>query len=467
MWLNIKWYDDAGTLVREDGAYGPLVDNDGNPVMITNPADSSMIQVESIIDLHDLNTKIYEAHYGIDQEWAFQHASLGSDYDLPLTFDRNSGTTEHTLGELASSASGTLFESFHFVLNNRILKDNRIPPYGMDYEKARLRNALPVPASQYSGGPGSTYNYFDTFALNAPQGATNATIDLLYQPTSWEYIQFLYLANKGTDPAQGGNAFLGMEGVNMLEAWINTGMASPYVMASTTLGTPPDACTALSPTLLTATPGDKQAKITWQEIPGDHNIVGYKVYYDQAGKAQLIVDLPQPANMYTDTGLTNGQEYCYKVTSYYSDTCESGFSNIICVIPNNQGQARIGIDNIDTGIYQRIGKGKKATVEFVLTNTFVQGDGVVIRALVLDKSTQQPVQNTVVEIEITGPEFVLLTTGPSDSNGIAETTWQTEKPNKRGKGGTILGAYTSTTTNVTATGYTWDGVLKNTTFTIE
>jgi hypothetical protein len=42
-----------------------------------------------------------------------------------------------------------------------------------------------------------------------------AEITLYYQGTSWEYIQFLNLANDGQ------NAFLGQEGVNMLEAWIN------------------------------------------------------------------------------------------------------------------------------------------------------------------------------------------------------------------------------------------------------
>ena len=64
----------------------------------------------------------------------------------------------------------------------------------------------------------------------------------MYQPTSWEYIQFLYLANNR------GNAFLADEGVNMLEAWLNTGMAAPYVMAQTTWGTPPTGCTAITPT---------------------------------------------------------------------------------------------------------------------------------------------------------------------------------------------------------------------------
>ena len=61
MWLNIKWYDASGNLLREDGAYGPLVDGNGNPVTIANPAGGPDIQVESILDLHAPNTRIYEA----------------------------------------------------------------------------------------------------------------------------------------------------------------------------------------------------------------------------------------------------------------------------------------------------------------------------------------------------------------------------------------------------------------------
>ncbi|HSE99230.1 MAG TPA: hypothetical protein VLD57_13255, partial [Blastocatellia bacterium] len=58
------------------------------------------------------------------------------------------------------------------------------------------------------------------------------TVDLLYQPTSWEYVQFLYLANSR------GNAFLANEGAYLLEAWLNTGMAAPYTLASAIWGTP-------------------------------------------------------------------------------------------------------------------------------------------------------------------------------------------------------------------------------------
>ncbi|UCF21027.1 MAG: hypothetical protein JSU87_06460 [Gemmatimonadota bacterium] len=225
MWLNIKWMDEANNLVSEDGAYGWIdVVLDGVPT-----------QVMSLIDPYDPNTKIYEGHYALTQEWAQQlRFDFGYAPDLPLTFDRYTGLVEYTLQDLADGIPGSYLKTFHFVLNNKVAKDNRIPPYGMSYDEARRRNALPVPADQYGNpGAGGIYDYWDEFALSPPAGAVYATIDLLYQPTSWEYIQFLYLANQGLNP------FLADEGVYLLDAWLNTGMAEPYVMASTIWGTAP------------------------------------------------------------------------------------------------------------------------------------------------------------------------------------------------------------------------------------
>jgi hypothetical protein len=232
MWLNIKWYDSNNVLIREDGKYGNI------GVAVVNPAGGPDVQVKSIVDLHDPNTKIYEAHYAMTQEWGAKLISLGSPASLPLSFDRNTGDVDFTLGELAAQAPGTYHETFHFVLNNHVAKDNRIPPYGMNREVARKRNALPVPADQY-GNPAANgaYNYWDDIALSPPAGATYANIDMLYQGTSWEYIQFLNNANDGLNP------FLGAEGINMLDAWLNTGMVAPYVMTSTIWGTTPTPAT--------------------------------------------------------------------------------------------------------------------------------------------------------------------------------------------------------------------------------
>lgn len=166
---------------------------------------------------------------------------------------------------------------------------------------------------------------------------------------------------------------------------------------------------------------------------------------------------------YVDTGLTNGVEYCYKVTSYDA-TCESGFSNILCTTPTNQGQATdpAGVDMMETG-YRR-GKGKNK--QFVTTDIFSAGDAVATHAHVTDKNGN-PISNATVEVVMGGPETVTLNTGPSDADGWAEATWQTQKPNKKGQGGTAPGLYTATTTNVTASGYHWDSVTTGTTFTIQ
>ncbi len=148
---------------------------------------------------------------------------------MPITYHRKSGEVTATLGDLAL-ATGKTYKTFHFVLNNTIVKDNRIPPHGMDRETAKVRNVLPLPDSQYVLDT-NTFRHWDEISLNPPENAENATIDLLYQPTSWEYIQFLYLANDQQNP------FLENEGRFLLKAWLNTGMAAPsYVMASLTWG---------------------------------------------------------------------------------------------------------------------------------------------------------------------------------------------------------------------------------------
>ena len=234
MWLNIKWYNDANELVGEDGAYGPL------GITVTNPVDGSTFKPQSIVDLHDSRTRIYEAHYAITQEWAATMVAVdqqvGTNFgSIVLDYDRLTGAPGQTIADLASQAPGTYHETFHFVLNNHVAKDNRIPPYGMEYDVAWKRNALPVPSDQYGNpGLGGTYNYWDEVTITPPVlTATRAEIILYYQGTSWEYVQFLYLAN---NTPQG--AFLADEGKNMLDAWINADPASPmvppFVMATAT-----------------------------------------------------------------------------------------------------------------------------------------------------------------------------------------------------------------------------------------
>jgi len=238
MWVNIKWYDLDDVLLREDGAYGAI------GVAVANPSGGPDIDVESIIDLDDSNTRIYEAHYAVTRDWATTIQALhGADFELK--YDRFTGEVACTVGDFLlddgdpakkEACKGDYLDTFHFTLNNYVSMDNRIPPYGMSYDIAQKRNTLPVPAGQYNGGgSGSIYNYWDEVSLSPPLNAEHARIELLYQGTSWEYIQFLNLANKQQ------NAFLGQEGINMLDAWLNATtemdplkrkMVAPIVMAS-------------------------------------------------------------------------------------------------------------------------------------------------------------------------------------------------------------------------------------------
>jgi hypothetical protein len=153
---------------------------------------------------------------------------------MVLTYDRLTDAPDHTLGELKNEASGVAYHTFHFVINNFMTHDNRIPPYGMRYDDALLRNALPVPYDQFGNpGEGGVYNHWKEVDLDIPTGAVSAEVRLFYQQTTWEYIQFLWLENDQQGP------FLGQEGVNMLDSWLNTGMAPPVEMATATAAVSP------------------------------------------------------------------------------------------------------------------------------------------------------------------------------------------------------------------------------------
>jgi hypothetical protein len=306
MWVNAQWFDASGALLREDGRYGELKDASTGAWVVANGT-----RVRTLLDPSDPNTKVYEAHYGMTQQWAQQLLSLNYAPTMPLTFDRLTGAVEHTLGELAGGTLGAQVETFHFVLNNVVVKDNRIPPYGFSYEEARRRNALPVPASQYGGVAGGTYQHYDTLGLNPPAGASYATLRLMYQPTSWEYVQFLVRANKKS------NVFLANEGDRLLDAWLATSQAEPQVMASTTWGAPPaPACTAPgTPQALTALAARKAITLNWKAgSPASNG--GYRVYYNQSGKVVFRGAVPAGTLTYKDANLTSRVAYTYVVTAW-------------------------------------------------------------------------------------------------------------------------------------------------------
>jgi len=113
-----------------------------------------------------------------------------------------------------------------------------------------------------------------------------------------------------------------------------------------------------------------------------------------------------------------------------------------------------------------VGKGKNATRTFVLTSQFVQGDSITFQALIVD-GAGSPISGANFNLAISGPESTDIVSTSSDDTGMSEATWGTRAPNKKGAGGTAVGAYVATISGVTAGGYNWDGVTIQVMFNIE
>jgi hypothetical protein len=160
IWINVKFYDGNDALISESGAYDP---------------NSGVLS-------HDAEVKIYEVKPGLDAITA------------PLVGEPNG-------------------PSFHFVLNNKVYKDNRIPPRGFTNANYESFGDSPV-GYTYADG-----QYWDDTYYDIPLGATSATVTLNYQSTSKEFIEFLRDKNT-TDSA----------GQDMYNLWADNDKCPPEPM---------------------------------------------------------------------------------------------------------------------------------------------------------------------------------------------------------------------------------------------
>lgn len=159
MWINVQFQDDQGQLVAERGAY-----DFGTATLTTN------------------DTKVYEAKLGVD-------AAVSAATGVPEG------------------------ESFHFVLNNLYIKDNRIPPRGFTNAGFESVQAAPV-GYTYADG-----QHWDDTDYTIPCNAVQATVRVYYQATSREYIEFL--RDENTTDNIGQIAY---------DQWVATGMSTPVQM---------------------------------------------------------------------------------------------------------------------------------------------------------------------------------------------------------------------------------------------
>lgn len=130
-------------------------------------------------------------------------------------------------------------EMFHFVLNDCIVKDNRIPPLGFVPDE----ETVPVGATyaENPAVPGTLVNWDETtYRVPVPKGTYKALIvvaSLFYQTVSKEYIEFLKDANESScdptdhlcDPTQVND--LPNRGEKMFELWQKYGRSAPVLIA--------------------------------------------------------------------------------------------------------------------------------------------------------------------------------------------------------------------------------------------
>jgi hypothetical protein len=254
------------------------------------------------------------------------------------------------------SLTGESTSTFHFVLGTDRYKDNRIPPKGFDINNAAERQSQPVWEGQIVPGYFSSEEYaggFDFVSLNIPSGAARVEVNLYYQTTSREYVEFLRDEINGT-----GNLTLPSGAYivqtdpffSKLKAWGNTVWelwlhnrnqpgAAPYLMTQSIWmdeSTQPPAPTCEMPGVpvnLTAGSGsNRSVPLAWSA--GDPApSTGYNIYYDQSGKLQFITAVPAGTTTYTDRSLKQRTQYCYAVTAV--NDCggviaESSPSNVAC-----------------------------------------------------------------------------------------------------------------------------------------
>jgi len=165
MWINVQAYDSNDNLIYESGAY-----------------DSNT----GILDTN--GTKIYEAKLGMSQDVV----------DIANSY----GTGTYTAGE-----------SFHFALNNMVVKDNRIPPRGFSNANFEAVQAAPVGYSYPDGA------YSDVTGYTLPEATYKIQVELLYQTTSKEYIEFLRDKNVTNSAGQ-----------DLYDLWLAYGKSEPVVM---------------------------------------------------------------------------------------------------------------------------------------------------------------------------------------------------------------------------------------------
>ena len=104
---------------------------------------------------------------------------------------------------------------FHMALNNKTIKDNRIPPLGFANAAFAAVGAGPVGAI-YADGQNWDYTFYAI-----PRRAVRAEVRLLYQSIGSEFVEFLR-----------DNGLPGGAGQQLYDLWMNNGKCPPEEMVA-------------------------------------------------------------------------------------------------------------------------------------------------------------------------------------------------------------------------------------------
>ena len=170
MWIYLEAYDSNDNVIWESGAYD-------EETAVLNKKDT---------DNND--TKIYECKLGMSQGVA-------------------------DAANANNPGSYTAGESFHFALNNMVVKDNRIPPRGFTNANFAAIQAAPVGYTYVDGA------YSDITTYNLPLETYKVEAKLYYQTVSKEYIEFLRDEN-----------VTNTLGDDMYNLWVSHGKSPPELM---------------------------------------------------------------------------------------------------------------------------------------------------------------------------------------------------------------------------------------------
>jgi hypothetical protein len=189
--------------------------------------------------------------------------------------------------ELAAHLGKEAGESFHFVLNNTTVKDNRIPPRGYTAAAYNRPGLVPVGANYADG------QYWDETLYALPASAVRVVASLHYQTASKEYVDFLR-ARGGPAGATLGQMWDDLKSPPELvaQAEVVVGAANqPPAVADDSIDVLPFGTTLIDVLANDSDPdGDVLTLVAVEAPSGKATIVGNKIgYTPQPGMAGSVV----------------------------------------------------------------------------------------------------------------------------------------------------------------------------------